>query len=116
VVFSVPFGLRYLLAYDASLLRDVLQDVRAVGVIDFSYSMGSPDHAGAFFNDVRSTLYESDMNLRLLTSSSLEAGSQTILAANQADMGDYARQNPGSPLLDRLMLNLPRIKDMARGL
>lgn len=47
---------------------------------------------------------------------SLEARSQTILDANQVDMSEYATQNPGNPLLDRLMLNQSRIKDMAEGL
>jgi len=46
----------------------------------------------------------------------LEANCQTILDANRADMDGYALQNPGSPLLDRLMLNQPRIKAMADGI
>jgi len=46
----------------------------------------------------------------------LEAGCQTILVANRADMDQYSMQNPGSPLLDRLMLNQTRIKAMADGI
>lgn len=50
--------LRYWRPFPGDELRDVLLDAKAVGVLDFSYSMGSPDFAGAFFNDVRSTLYQ----------------------------------------------------------
>ena len=50
--------LRYWRPFPADELRNALQDIKAVGVLDFSYSMGSPDFAGAFFNDVRSTLYQ----------------------------------------------------------
>ena len=50
--------LRYWRPFPADELRDALLDAKAVGVLDFSYSMGSPDFAGAFFNDVRSTLYQ----------------------------------------------------------
>jgi len=46
----------------------------------------------------------------------LEAGCQRILDANRADMDQYSMQNPGSPLLDRLMLNQTRIKAMADGI
>jgi glutamate-5-semialdehyde dehydrogenase len=46
----------------------------------------------------------------------LEAHEQTILDANQADMDEYSLQSPGSPLLDRLMLNRSRIKEMAEGI
>ncbi len=52
--------LRYWRPFPAEELREVLLGMKAVGVIDFSYSMGSPDSTGAFFNDVRSALYESN--------------------------------------------------------
>jgi pyruvate ferredoxin oxidoreductase alpha subunit len=51
--------LRYWRPFPADELRKALQDVKAVGVLDFSYSMGSPDFTGAFFNDIRSALYQS---------------------------------------------------------
>jgi pyruvate ferredoxin oxidoreductase alpha subunit len=51
--------LRYWRPFPTDELRNALQDARAVGVLDFSYSMGSPDFAGAFFNDIRSALYQS---------------------------------------------------------
>jgi pyruvate ferredoxin oxidoreductase alpha subunit len=51
--------LRYWRPFPTDELRDALQDAKAVGVLDFSYSMGSPDFTGAFFNDVRSALYQS---------------------------------------------------------
>jgi len=46
----------------------------------------------------------------------LEADGQTILDANRADMKEYSLQNPENPLLDRLMLNQPRIEAMAEGM
>jgi pyruvate ferredoxin oxidoreductase alpha subunit len=58
--------LRYWRPFPAEELRDTLQDAKAIGVVDFSYSMGSPDSGGAFFNDVRSALYENDSRVRLL--------------------------------------------------
>ena len=50
--------LRYWRPFPADELRNALESTKAVGVLDFSYSMGSPDFAGAFFNDIRSTLYQ----------------------------------------------------------
>jgi pyruvate ferredoxin oxidoreductase alpha subunit len=50
--------LRYWRPFPGDELRDALLDAKAVGVLDFSYSFGSPDFASAFFNDVRSTLYQ----------------------------------------------------------
>jgi pyruvate/2-oxoacid:ferredoxin oxidoreductase alpha subunit len=58
--------LRYWRPFPTDDLRRVLKDVKAVGVIDFSYSFGSPDSTGAFFNDIRSALYESDSRPLLL--------------------------------------------------
>lgn len=58
--------LRYWRPFPAKELREVLQDAKAVGVVDFSYSMGSPDYGGAFFNDVRSALYEGNSKPRLV--------------------------------------------------
>jgi pyruvate ferredoxin oxidoreductase alpha subunit len=50
--------LRYWRPFPADELRNALKNTKAVGVLDFSYSMGSPDFAGAFFNDIRSALYQ----------------------------------------------------------
>jgi len=50
--------LRYWRPFPADELRNALESTKAVGVLDFSYSMGSPDFAGAFFNDIRSALYQ----------------------------------------------------------
>jgi len=50
--------LRYWRPFPADELRNALQDAKALGVLDFSYSMGSPDFTGAFFTDVRSALYQ----------------------------------------------------------
>jgi len=52
--------LRYWRPFPTKELRDALQGAKAVGVCDFSYSMGSPDFTGAFFTDIRSAMYESD--------------------------------------------------------
>ena len=50
--------LRYWRPFPTDELRTALRNTKAVGVLDFSYSMGSPDFAGAFFNDIRSALYQ----------------------------------------------------------
>jgi pyruvate ferredoxin oxidoreductase alpha subunit len=51
--------LRYFRPFPSEELIEALQNVKAVGVIDFSYSFGSPNSSSVLFNDVRSTLYES---------------------------------------------------------
>jgi len=38
-------------------LQEVLQNVKAVGVVEYDYSFGSPYHGGVLFNEVRSALY-----------------------------------------------------------
>ena len=52
--------LRYWRPFPADELRTALESIKAIGVLDFSYSMGSPDFTGAFFTDVRSALYSGD--------------------------------------------------------
>lgn len=46
----------------------------------------------------------------------LEAQSQAIIEQNEADMKAFAQESPSSPLLDRLMLNRQRIKQMAESM
>ena len=58
--------LRYWRPFPAKELRDTLQDMKAVGVCDFSYSMGSPDFAGAFFTDIRSAMYENESKPQMI--------------------------------------------------
>lgn len=58
--------LRYWRPFPAEELRNVLEDVKAVGVLDFSYSFGSPDSAGAFFNEMRASLYRGSSEPLLL--------------------------------------------------
>jgi len=53
-------SVRYFRSFPAQELRETLKEVKAVGVLDFSYSYGSPDSTGVLFNEVRSTLYEND--------------------------------------------------------
>ena len=50
---------RYWRPYPAQELRMLLKNVKGVAVFDFSYSYGSPDNAGAFYNELRSALYDS---------------------------------------------------------
>jgi pyruvate ferredoxin oxidoreductase alpha subunit len=57
---------RYWRPYPAEELRGILKDVKGVAVLDFSYSYGSPDHAGAFYKELRSTLYDSSTRPILL--------------------------------------------------
>jgi pyruvate ferredoxin oxidoreductase alpha subunit len=49
--------LRYWRPFPFEELRDAMKDVKAAGVLDFSYSYGSPRHGGALYNEVRSALY-----------------------------------------------------------
>lgn len=50
--------LRYFRPFPYKELAEVLENVKAVGVIDFSYSFGSADSSGVLFNEIRSALYE----------------------------------------------------------
>ncbi|MGQ9513696.1 MAG: glutamate-5-semialdehyde dehydrogenase [Thermoproteota archaeon] len=52
----------------------------------------------------------------LVMADALEDQNQTIIEQNEADMKAYAMENPGSPLLDRLMLNQQRIRQMAESM
>jgi pyruvate ferredoxin oxidoreductase alpha subunit len=49
--------LRYFRPFPSKELTEALRKVKAVGIVDFSYSFGSADSAGVLFNEVRSTLY-----------------------------------------------------------
>jgi pyruvate ferredoxin oxidoreductase alpha subunit len=59
--------LRYFRPFPDKELRNILGKVKAVGVIDFSYSYGSPDSSSVLFNETRSTLYESDTHPLLMS-------------------------------------------------
>ena len=52
--------LRYFRPFPNEELIETLKNAKAVGVVDFSYAYGSPNSSSVLFNDVRSTLYESD--------------------------------------------------------
>jgi len=52
--------IRYFRPFPHRELAEVLENVKTVGVIDFSYSFGSADSSSVLFNEVRSALYESD--------------------------------------------------------
>ncbi len=49
--------LRYFRPFPAWDLEKVLSGVGGIGVLDFSYSFGSPDSAGVVFNEVRAAMY-----------------------------------------------------------
>jgi len=51
--------LRYFRPFPKKELVEALSRVKALGVIDFSYSFGSADASSVLFNEVRSALYES---------------------------------------------------------
>jgi pyruvate ferredoxin oxidoreductase alpha subunit len=51
--------LRYFRPFPNEELTEALKNVKALGVIDFSYAYGSPNSSSVLFNDVRSALYES---------------------------------------------------------
>jgi len=51
--------MRYFRPFPQKELAEALGKVKAVGVVDFSYSFGSADSSSVLFNEVRSALYES---------------------------------------------------------
>jgi pyruvate ferredoxin oxidoreductase alpha subunit len=51
--------LRYFRPFPSREILEALKRVRAVGVVDFSYSMGSPDSSSVLFNEIRGTMYGS---------------------------------------------------------
>jgi pyruvate/2-oxoacid:ferredoxin oxidoreductase alpha subunit len=52
--------LRYFRPFPAEELRQALESVKAIGIMDFSFSFGSPDSTGILCNEVRSALYKHD--------------------------------------------------------
>ena len=52
--------IRYFRPFPNKELIEALSKVKAIGIADFSYSFGSADSSSVLFNEVRSTLYESD--------------------------------------------------------
>jgi len=58
--------LRYFRPFPDEELRETLNGIKAAGIVDFSYSNGSPDSSGVLFNEVRSTLYENDSRPSLM--------------------------------------------------
>ena len=50
--------LKYLRPFPTEELARALDGVRGVGVVDFSYSFGSPGNGGVLYNEVRAALYE----------------------------------------------------------
>jgi pyruvate ferredoxin oxidoreductase alpha subunit len=58
--------MRYFRPFPQRELAEALGNVKAVGVIDFSYSFGSADSSSVLFNEVRSALYDSDSRPSLM--------------------------------------------------
>lgn len=52
--------IRYFRPFPSGEIAEALGKVKAVGVIDFSYSFGSADSSSVLFNEVRSALSQSD--------------------------------------------------------
>ena len=52
--------IRYFRPFPYKELTKALSRVKAVGIIDFSYSFGSADSSSVLFNETRSALYDSD--------------------------------------------------------
>lgn len=49
--------LRYLRPFPFEELKDAINGINAIGVLDFSYSYGSPCYGGVLYNEIRSALY-----------------------------------------------------------
>ena len=50
--------LKYLRPFPTEELGKALEGVKGVGVVDFSYSLGSPGNGSVLYNEVRAALYE----------------------------------------------------------
>lgn len=50
--------LRYFRPFPKSELKKALSDIRGYGVIEFSYSFGSPNSGGVLYNEIRASMYE----------------------------------------------------------
>jgi len=68
--------LRYFRPFPDDELREMLKGVKAVGVVDFSYSLGSPHHGSVLYNEVRAALY--DLKDRPLAMSFIFAGGREM--------------------------------------
>jgi pyruvate ferredoxin oxidoreductase alpha subunit len=53
--------MRYFRPFPSKELTEALRKVKAIGVVDFSYSFGSADSSSVLFNEVRSALYKNNL-------------------------------------------------------
>jgi pyruvate ferredoxin oxidoreductase alpha subunit len=53
--------LRYVRPFPAEELVKLLDGIKAVGVVEFGFSFGSPFRTGSLYHEVATTLYESDL-------------------------------------------------------
>lgn len=74
-------------------------------------AMGKAAKAASYQLSVLSTLQKNQVLLTI--ADSLEAQSAEILAANELDLADARQNGMSAALLDRLMLNAPRLKGIA---
>ena len=58
--------IRYFRPFPGKELVETLEKVKAVGIVDFSYSFGSADSSSVLFNELKSALYESSSRPLLL--------------------------------------------------
>jgi pyruvate ferredoxin oxidoreductase alpha subunit len=52
--------LKYLRPFPTEELKNFLKDVKGVGVIDFSFSLGSPGNGSVLYNEVKAALYDAE--------------------------------------------------------
>ena len=52
--------MKYLRPFPTEELVKALDGVKGIGVVDFSYSFGSPGNGSVLYNDVRAAFYEAE--------------------------------------------------------
>jgi pyruvate ferredoxin oxidoreductase alpha subunit len=50
--------MRYLRPFPTEEVQAALENARAVGVVDFSFSLGSPNHGSVLYNEMKAALYD----------------------------------------------------------
>lgn len=58
--------LRYLRPFPTEEMLKVLDGVKGVGVVDFSFSLGSPRHGSILYNEVKAALYDAEVRPLLM--------------------------------------------------
>jgi len=68
--------LRYFRPFPAEELKEAVKDTKAIGIVDFSYSLGSPSYGSILYNEVKAALY--DMDTRPLIMDFIFAGGREM--------------------------------------